>query len=239
MLIIISSWLQKAFKVLCSSQHQNTEIRKEISALTKRPVDGNGVFIWSRCRNRSPYSTNWITWFVFSFLIHDILLSDIFSKGFHTRVVAIFANLLNSNGFFCYLSFIYTDFNLTLLTENSHKTHSIFSNNIFPGRYSKRLYLFIQFPAGNLIHYCRVCIKSINSTNDISVYNALSCKNVLEELAFEWNMMTATNSDLRKFLGALQEHEQESRVNSNRVQCLVAVGAERHRHREWFRPILF
>jgi len=52
-------------------------------------------------------------------------------------------------------------------------------------------------------------------------------------------MMTATTSDLRKLLGTLQEHEQESRVNSDRVQCLVSVGAEHHRHREWFRPILF
>lgn len=44
---------------------------------------------------------------------------------------------------------------------------------------------FSNFPAGNLIHYCRFYIKTVNITNDISVYNALPCKNVLEESAFE------------------------------------------------------
>lgn len=144
MLIIISSWLQKTFKALCSVQHENTEIRKEISALPKRPADGNGLLLWSSCRNSSPYSTNWITWFVFSLLIHDILRSDIFLKGFHACVVAIFAIFLNSNAFFV-VSFIYTDFSLILLTENPHKTHGIFSNSIFNSRCSKRLYLFFQF----------------------------------------------------------------------------------------------
>lgn len=56
-----------------------------------------------------------------------------------------------------------------------------------------------------------------------SVYNALPCKNVLE-CACEWNMMTATNSALRKFVGTLQEHEQESWVNSEySVLCLLVL----------------
>lgn len=44
---------------------------------------------------------------------------------------------------------------------------------------------FFNFPAGNLIYYCRFYIKTVNITNDISVYNAMPCNNVLEESAFE------------------------------------------------------
>lgn len=98
---------------------------------------------------------------------------------------------------------------------------------------------FFNFPAGNLIYYCRFYIKTVNITNDISVYNALPCNNVLEESAFEWNVMTASNLDLKKFLSALQKHKQESREDSNRVQCLVSVSAKHCKNPEWFRPILF
>lgn len=76
MLIIISVWPQKAFKVLCSSQQQNRKIRKEISALLKRPADHDGALIWSSCRNYniSPYNNKQIIWFVFLLLIPDIHL---------------------------------------------------------------------------------------------------------------------------------------------------------------------
>lgn len=179
MLIIKSSWHQKACKVICSSQHQNMEIRKEISALPKRPTGGNGVLIWSSCRNRSPYSTKWITWFVLTFWIHDVLWSDIFFNRFHTCVVAIVANLLNSNAFFV----TFPSFMQISVLHCSQKTPI---NQYFFQNKVKDYICFFNFPAGNLIYYCSFCIKTRNTINEISVYNALPCKNVLEELAFTW-----------------------------------------------------
>lgn len=176
MLIIISSWLQKTFKALCSVQHENTEIRKEISALPKRPTDGNGLLLWSSCRNSSPYSTNWITWFVFSLLIHDILRSDIFLKGFHACVVAIFAIFLNSNAFFVKFP-SFTQISVLYCLQKTLIKHMVFFQIVsLIADVVKGYICFFNFPAGNLIHYCRFCIKTINITNDISVYNALPCK---------------------------------------------------------------
>ena len=112
-----------------------------------------------------------------------------------------------------------------IIYKKSSKTplHSIFPNYIFYRRYSKRaVFNFFFFSCWNSkICYCRCCIQAINITNDISVYNIFPCKSVLEELAADWNKMTATVLDFRKFLGTLQEHEQESRVNSNRVQSRI------------------